>query len=283
MTKENKEFIDAYIFMTYENMLKVFENEKLKVILQEECNDPTEFILQHQTSPNRANLNYGFLSFSKSYHSSPMWGHYGDKHRGCCLHFRFPHLKNYQGDLNFGISDRKNDKYYALNFKHDPPSFTDFSTIDSKTGDHLFQYDHTLLWEVKYAEMRVVRKIMLCGYTSINNEITAYRIDDSFITKGKSWEYEQEMRIIIPIYTPSCVHGRYFFIGGFNKFIKSVILGLKCNESPDTTQKRINGLTHEFLRDKMMPIHKAEIHPIKFDIISPEHEDFLKKLKENGE
>ena len=62
MTKENKEFIDAYIFMTYENMLKVFENEKLKVILQEECNDPTEFILQHQTSPNRANLNYGFLS-----------------------------------------------------------------------------------------------------------------------------------------------------------------------------------------------------------------------------
>lgn len=79
---------------------------------------------------------------------------------------------------------------------------------------------------------------MLCGYTSINNKITSYRIDDSFITKGKSWKYEQEMRIIIPIYTPSCVHGRYFFIGGFNKFIKSVILGLKCNESPDTTQKK---------------------------------------------
>ena len=43
MTEENKEFIDAYIFMTYENMLKVFENKKLKVILQEDCNDPTEF------------------------------------------------------------------------------------------------------------------------------------------------------------------------------------------------------------------------------------------------
>lgn len=91
------------------------------------------------------------------------------------------------------------------------------------------------------------------------------------------------MRIIIPIYAPSCVHGRYFFIGGFNKFIKSVILGLKCNESPDTTQKRINGLTHSYSKNKKIPVHKAEIHPIKFDIISPEHEDFLKKLKENGE
>ena len=48
-------------------------------------------------------------------------------------------------------------------------------------------------------------------------------------------------------------------------------------------KKESMGSPYEFLRDKMMPIHKAEIHPIKFDIISPEHEDFLKKLKENGE
>lgn len=32
MTEENKEFVDAYIFMTYENMLKVFENNCLKII-----------------------------------------------------------------------------------------------------------------------------------------------------------------------------------------------------------------------------------------------------------
>ena len=33
----------------------------------------------------------------------------------------------------------------------------------------------------------------------------------------------------------------------------------------------------------MIPIHKAEIDSIKFHIISPEHEAFLKELKENGE
>ena len=36
MTEENKEFVDAYIFMTYENMLKVFENNCLKIISPEE-------------------------------------------------------------------------------------------------------------------------------------------------------------------------------------------------------------------------------------------------------
>ena len=35
MTEENKEFVDAYIFMTYENMLKVFENNCLKIIFPE--------------------------------------------------------------------------------------------------------------------------------------------------------------------------------------------------------------------------------------------------------
>ena len=32
MTEENKEFIDAYIFMTYENMLKTLEKGRLKLL-----------------------------------------------------------------------------------------------------------------------------------------------------------------------------------------------------------------------------------------------------------
>ena len=47
MTEENKEFVDAYIFMTYENMLKVFENNCLKIIFPEECNDPFGFLFQN--------------------------------------------------------------------------------------------------------------------------------------------------------------------------------------------------------------------------------------------
>ena len=43
MTEENKEFIDAYIFMTYENMLKTLEKGRLKLLDPEKCNDPFEF------------------------------------------------------------------------------------------------------------------------------------------------------------------------------------------------------------------------------------------------
>ena len=84
MTEENKEFVDAYIFMTYENMLKVFENNCLKIIFPEECNDPFEFLFQN--SPCYSNkidglrYSYGFLSFTGKYTSPPMWGHYADKH-----------------------------------------------------------------------------------------------------------------------------------------------------------------------------------------------------------
>ena len=49
MTEENKEFVDAYIFMTYENMLKVFENNCLKIIFPEECN----LSLIHISEPTR--------------------------------------------------------------------------------------------------------------------------------------------------------------------------------------------------------------------------------------
>lgn len=283
MTEENKEFINAYIFMTYENMLKVFENKKLKVILQEECNDPTEFILQHQTSPNLPNLNCGFLSFSKSYHSSPMWGHYGDKHKGCCLHFRFPINKILQEKHDSEKQNTNKKTYHLLDFKHDSPMLTDVFENTAEKKKSIYNHDCTLLWEVIYDDQRIIKGISLLGFVLKNGEPKEYILDKSFITKGKSWEYEEEMRIIIPIYAPSCVHGRYFFIGGFNKFIKSVILGLKCNESPDTTQKRIHGLTHACSKDKIMPVHKAEIHPTKFDIISPEHEAFLKELKRNGE
>lgn len=160
---------------------------------------------------------------------------------------------------------------------------TDVFENTAEKKKSIYNHECTLLWEVIYDDQRIIKGISLLGFVLKNGEPKEYILDKSFITKGKSWEYEEEMRIIIPIYAPSCVHGRYFFIGGFNKFIKSVILGLKCNESPDTTQKRIHGLTHACSKDKIMPVHKAEIHPTKFDIISPEHEAFLKELKRNGE
>lgn len=101
MTEENIEYSDAYIFMTYENMLKVLEKKRLKVLFPEECNDPFEFMSAPTTiledghpsyDSTHLRKEYGFLSFTKTYKSPTMWSHYADKHKGCCVHFRFPSL-----------------------------------------------------------------------------------------------------------------------------------------------------------------------------------------------
>ena len=62
MTEENIEYIDAYIFMTYENMLKTLEKKRLKVLFPEECNDPFEFMSAPPTK-----LPDGYTSFDSTH------------------------------------------------------------------------------------------------------------------------------------------------------------------------------------------------------------------------
>ncbi|MCL6685791.1 DUF2971 domain-containing protein [Akkermansia muciniphila] len=283
MTEENIEYIDAYIFMTYENMLKTLEKGRLKLLDPEKCNDPFEFMPASPTisedgatsfDSNYLRKENGLLCFTKTYNPPSMWAHYADNHKGCCVHFRFPALPKQNSCVrNLGFPEYPSYIYRKLLIEHEGKSF--FSITQKTTND-------VVLWDVLYLEERFGLNEISAGYSKWGDQ-EEFAIDPVFITKDKSWEYEQEQRIIIPKPFPTEAENNLIFVGGFNEYIKSVILGLKCNESPDTTKKRINGLTHECLRDKMIPVHKAEIHPIKFDIISPEHEDFLKKLKENGE
>lgn len=80
MTEENKEFIDAYIFMTYENMLKTLEKGRLKLLDPEKCNDPFEFMPASPTisedgatsfDSNYLRKENGLLCFTKTYKSPP--------------------------------------------------------------------------------------------------------------------------------------------------------------------------------------------------------------------
>ena len=279
--------------MTYENMIKTLENRRLKLLDPEKCNDPFELTPASPTISEDGDTSFdsnylrkenGFLSFTKTYNPPSMWAHYADNHKGCCVHFRFPALPEQNScERNLGVPEFPIYTYRKLLVEHEGKSFF---PITQETINHTIitqeTTNHTILWDVLYLEKRFGLNEISSVYNKFGNQ-EEFAIDPVFITKDKSWEYEQEQRIIIPKPFPTEAENNLIFVGGFNEYIKSVILGLKCNESPDTTQKRINGLTHECLRDKMIPIHKAEIHPIKFDIISPKHEDFLKELKENGE
>ena len=296
MTEENIEYIDAYIFMTYENMLKALEKGRLKVLFPEECNDPFEFMSAPPTKlpdghtsfdSNHLRKEYGFLSFTKTYKTPTMWAHYADNHKGCCVHFRFPSLPE-QKSYNI-ISDPKEEypyKYRKLKVKHEGECFSSIQDRETKKITN-----HVILWDVRYQKERVKFDGLLSGYTAFGNQVK-FRINPVFITKDESWGYEQEQRIIIPTLFPTEVEDNLIFVRGFNPYIKSVMLGMHCPYSEGLTQSLINAFTLgekngtkiTYSSKKCDCISVSRVKPTSntFEVISDEHEDFLKFLNEIG-
>ncbi len=292
MTGENIKYIDAYIFMSYENMIKTLEKGRLKVLFPEECNDPFEFMSAPPTKlpdgytsfdSNHLRKEYGFLSFTKTYKSPTMWAHYADNHKGCCVHFRFPSLpeqKSYDG-----ISDpqrRHPYKYRELKVKYEGECFS--SIQDRKTKKIT---NHVILWDVRYQKERVKFDGLLSGYTAFEDQVE-FRINPIFITKDKSWRYEKEQRIIIPASFPAEVEDNLVFVRGFNPYIKSVMLGMHCPYPEGLTQSLINTFTlgkrsgtkitysDKTSYDDQINVSRVKPTNNTFKVISNEHDNYLK-------
>lgn len=299
MTGENIEYIDSYIFMSYENMIKTLEKRRLKVLFPEECNDPFEFMSAPPTKlpdgyksfdSNHLRKEYGFLSFTKTYKLPTMWAHYADNHKGCCVHFRFPSLPE-QKSYN-RISDPKEEcpyKYRKLKVKHEGECFSSIQDRETKKITN-----HVILWDVRYQKERVKFDGLLSGYTAFGNQVE-FRINPVFITKDESWGYEQEQRIIIPTLFPTEVEDNLIFVRGFNPYIKSIMLGMHCPYPEGLTQSRVNVLTlgekngikiiysDETSYHDQINVSRVKPTSDTFEVISDEHEKLLKSFKENGE
>ena len=295
MTEENIEYIDAYIFMTYENMLKTLEKGRLKVLFPEECNDPFEFMSapptklpDGHTSFDSTHLRkkYGLLSFTKTYKSPTMWAHYADDHKGCCVHFRFPSLPEQESyDPILDPQKKHPYKYNQLKLEHEGSCFTSYIE-DIRTKKTI---NYPVLWNVRYSEKRENFDGILFSVDTNENEGAEYHISKLFITKDKSWEYEQEQRIIIPTLFPTEVENNLIFVRGFNEYIKSVMLGMHCPYSEGATQSIINALTlgekngsnitykDGLTYDDQINVSRVKPTSDTFEVISDEHEAFLKK------
>lgn len=294
MTEENIEFIDAYIFMTYENMFKVIKNNRLKILFPEECNDPFEFMSAPPTKledghpsfdSTHLRKEYGFLSFTQTYKLPTMWSHYADKHKGCCVHFRFPSLPEQKSyDRILDPQAKHPYKYRRLLVEHEGDYFS--SIQDAKTKEIT---NYVILWNVLYQKERAKFNGLLSGYTKFGDQME-FRINSIFITKDESWEYEQEQRIIIPTLFPIEVEDNLVFVRGFNQYIKSVMLGMHCPYPEGLTQSRINALTlgekngtkityiDEISYGDQINVSRVKPTSDTFEVISDEHENYLKNV-----
>lgn len=228
---ESTKYVKAYLFMTYENLLKVLHQKDLKLVLPEETNDPFEFRGKDDSEAvlyGRKNI--GFLSFSSDYKSAAMWGHYANSHKGCCIEFTFPIFSHSTTDVA---------EYWELNVDIKRRNY-----FPSFYTDEGFLEGNPILWRVKYSNIRENWDSMLGSIGGFDKKYE-YSISSVFITKDKSWNFEKELRILFFTETPEIIRNDMFFVSGLNSYMSRILLGVKSNISISKLQSTVNTLKPE--------------------------------------
>lgn len=174
----------VYYYTAQEYALSNIINERLKISLFDELNDPfellgvelsdKEFQTAFKAGRDAVAKKFGIISFSKDWNNPLLWAHYGDKHKGICLGF---------------------------------------------------DVDDSLIKEVLYFPEKIVAKVdMEIKLGGLTEDIVANLMRTKYI----KWEYENEVRVFVPIETKD-LSGFYFtdFEGTFE--LKEVILGPRCH------------------------------------------------------
>ena len=214
----------VYYYTAEEFALSNIINERIKVSLLDDLNDPFELLgIDLSDKEFRRTFNagrvaaskaFGIICFSKDWNSPLMWAHYGNKHKGICLGF---------------------------------------------------DIDDSHLKEVTYFSERMAAEIdMEKKYGGLTEDI----IENLLCTKYIDWEYENEVRVIVPLETRDS-SGFYFTDFEGNMKLKEVILGPRSNLKTDQAakylcsysseveiiQSRIAFTKYEVVRNKAVPVH----------------------------
>lgn len=90
-----------YYYTSAENAIDDIKNEWIKISVLDAVNDPNEWVPNIETKNSSPisieairekimesfNIEWGFISFSKSWNIAPLWGMYADRFRGAVLEF----------------------------------------------------------------------------------------------------------------------------------------------------------------------------------------------------
>lgn len=210
------ETIKLYKYMPWEIAEKVLTNWELKLTLPHQANDPFEWMpakgVEYPWSDQSEKLcDRGFLCFSKNLESAALWGHYADSHRGVCLEFTVPVRHPEQNSMPiFPLSS-----FLSLQkVKYSPNRFNkkcEAQSSDDPDGDE---------W---------------------NNDTQFDMFNELVTTKDKSWEFEQEYRIIHHIHRATRVQDGMIFTNILMGYLSGIYLGLRC---PHNTAYVVSWLYH---------------------------------------
>ncbi|MCD8062782.1 MAG: DUF2971 domain-containing protein [Akkermansiaceae bacterium] len=250
MASVDKE-IKVYIYMTYANMLKVLIGRHLKVLSPRKCNDPYEFWPCGFKEQKKYYEDIGFLSFSSTCTSNPMWGHYGEKHKGVCLEFTFPYLHRHE------YSDNKKGEQYGYHILKENMGEDCFVELVIPKDNKITHKTNGVLFDMRYREERAECNYGITGGT-VNDETITCFVDETFITKDAAWNYEKEKRMIVPMNKPEK------FISYLHKYLTRVILGARCSEKIEGVRKIIKAFCED--GDRKVKVCKIKYSKHTFDM-----------------
>lgn len=91
LEKGKPSFVNVFLHVSHDVLLKIFENNNLKLTLPDDTNDPFENKPSVTVDKNASvQCPDAFLCFSKTCMSPTMWAHYANRHDGYCIQFTFP-------------------------------------------------------------------------------------------------------------------------------------------------------------------------------------------------
>lgn len=251
--------IKAYIYMKYENMLKVLAGGALKVRSIDECNDPYEQMPAGPEGKERAEeYDMAFICFSSYYNSSTMWAHYGDKHKGVCLEFTFPLRQPALYPLD--VEDKP--PYYILDIELEEDSPLPF-IWRMEDGTYLH---YCVLFNMKHKKKRQAFDYGMVGTSTMGNRLIC-NIDECLVTKDESWRYEGEQRILIPLPEKAVRKEEDYFVDCFHKYLTGIILGIKCRKDAESVKKIVELFRED--GDGPIQVYKAQYSEETFDVRVP--------------
>lgn len=220
--------ITLYKYMSCEAFEATIKTWSLKACLPYEANDIMELTPQavsekslYINTPNTPQKSPPpFLCFSRKITTPAMWGHYADSGKGVCLVFCFPVTKS--------------------PWKHDEKATgtLEFSSAISKKLENQTKKkrEYSFLAAVTYKEERETAAENIIGKPLTDVTDWFCRL---ISTKGKSWEYEDEVRLISDYqYADKTENGRVLFSWPMN-YLLGVVTGPNCKYAPAVAKEML--------------------------------------------
>ncbi len=251
--------VTLYIYLPYEYFEKDIENNYLKLTMADYTNDPCEFLVAPcnlekmkdviEMQNKAARTKWGCLCFSKNGKNSAMWGNYADKHYGVCLEFEFEYFDKFNPKRESNVYSYIVDKIKNAHFDKNHPDQSFVREIAySGVRSHYPDTDEEMVNEFDRFKKDLInsKREQLEDKEVINfwiNDIW----QDSIYTKNESWKYEEEVRMMFFLggadldniigYDPEKCDCGNIFVKGVNKYIKRVVLGVRCESNEEDVRK----------------------------------------------